>query len=548
MQNNNKEFIKDSDLVYIAPNLVSECLIDNWYAWPHLISPITAALNIKNRHLKILNSFLLDPQSHVEAAKNPKMLGGPFINHGKDKLPEIEKLKCDTLVECKDLLELCDAISELNDLLKSEATGYSMKPLYKKIPDILKGFVELFYDLHNNPSYRFFEGLLYNSKFYKESLQSLNLFKVLDDDSRSFILSTPSLPRDDKLNLKIPFKDKKIDDLFRMSTKPESYEEIKKKFNIKEKDDKLFRSFFTKDIPQKYINYSGSGVLTRYFGHACVLVETKHTSILVDPVISYGYESDISRYTYSDLPDCIDYVLITHNHQDHILLETLIRIRYKIKNIIVPKNSGGRLQDPSLKLMFHYLGFENIIELGDMETLTFKDCSITGIPFLGEHSDLDIRSKLCYSVKLDNDFKILFAADSCNLSPDVYKKIYKIYGKLDVIFLGMECDGAPLSWLYGPLMPDQIVRNMDQTRRLAGCNFEEGKALIELFKPQNVFIYAMGLEPWLKYISSIKYTKESRPIIESDMVLEYCNNLGIDSERLFGEKIIEYNHSDEFLI
>ena len=46
-------------------------------------------------------------------------------------------------------------------------------------------------------------------------------------------------------------------------------------------------------------------------------------SALFDPVLSYTYESGISRYTYDDLPDRIDYVLVTHNHQDHILFETL---------------------------------------------------------------------------------------------------------------------------------------------------------------------------------------------------------------------------------
>ena len=46
---------------------------------------------------------------------------------------------------------------------------------------------------------------------------------------------------------------------------------------------------------------------------------------LFDPVLSYTYESEIARYTYADLPDHIDYVVITHNHQDHILLETLLQ-------------------------------------------------------------------------------------------------------------------------------------------------------------------------------------------------------------------------------
>jgi L-ascorbate metabolism protein UlaG (beta-lactamase superfamily) len=33
----------------------------------------------------------------------------------------------------------------------------------------------------------------------------------------------------------------------------------------------------------------------RYFGHACILLETSGLSILFDPVLSYAYESDVSK-------------------------------------------------------------------------------------------------------------------------------------------------------------------------------------------------------------------------------------------------------------
>ena len=44
---------------------------------------------------------------------------------------------------------------------------------------------------------------------------------------------------------------------------------------------------------------------------------------------------------YDDLPDVIDYVLITHNHQDHLLFETMLQIRSRIKHVVVPRNGGG---------------------------------------------------------------------------------------------------------------------------------------------------------------------------------------------------------------
>jgi len=48
----------------------------------------------------------------------------------------------------------------------------------------------------------------------------------------------------------------------------------------------------------------------------------------------------------------------------------------------------------------------------------------------------------------------------------------------------------------------------------------------------------MGQEPWLNYIMSIKYTAESRPIVESNRLIKTCKERGITAERLFGEREI----------
>ncbi|TGD57485.1 MBL fold metallo-hydrolase [Flavobacterium humi] len=535
--------INNEDLVYIKPNLVIEPLIDNWYAWPHIVSPATAAMNIKSRHLKIMKSYVQNPMIHAAAVKNPKMLGGPFIDYNGGRVDEIQSLIDGTTQKCAKLLELNDDILELHSLLKNSAKGYALIDLYPLIPESLQGLVELVYDINNNPSFRFFESLLYETEYYDESIQSVNLFLVLDDDSRTFVLSTPKLASPEILRLDIPFNSDKIDQLFEMSLEPKRYEEILEIFEITDPAQEiLFRTFFTTETPKEYQKYDGDGVLTRYFGHACILTETKETTILVDPIISYGYETDISRFSYEDLPEKIDYILITHNHQDHILFETLLRIRHRIGHIIVPKCSGGNIQDPSLKLMFEKIGFHNIIELGDMEIKHFPDFKITGLPFIGEHCDLDVRSKICHSIEFNDGFKMLFAADSCNIAPKLYERIQKVIGDIDVVFLGMECHGAPLSWLYGPLLPNGIQRDMDESRRLAGCNFDQARALIDVFDAKTVFVYAMGMEPWLKHISSIKYTSESEPIVQSNQLLEYCRNKGVEAERLFGEKIIEYKN------
>jgi L-ascorbate metabolism protein UlaG (beta-lactamase superfamily) len=229
--------------------------------------------------------------------------------------------------------------------------------------------------------------------------------------------------------------------------------------------------------------------------------------------------------------------LITHNHQDHILFETLLQLRHRVGTIIVPRNSGGSLQDPSLRLLLNQIGFKNVIEISEMDEIAFDRGAITAIPFLGEHADLNVVSKAAYLLQVDS-YKLLFAADSCNVAPKLYEHVHREVGDVDAIFVGMECDGAPLSWLYGPLLTKRLEREKDHSRRLAGSNYERALAIVEQFRSKEVYVYAMGQEPWLNYVMSIKYTEKSNPIIQSNQLIETCRSRGIIAERLFGEKEI----------
>lgn len=528
--------MKTSEQFYLRQNIQVEPLVDHWYAWPHLIPPATAARNITERHLKIMDSYVNTPQIHAHAVKNPKMLGGPFIDYQGKRVDEVRALRDRTLKERAQLIELSAAINSLDAMLRENARGYGLPPLYSKVPGILQGYVELAYDLNNHPSFRLIEPLLYRTKYYDRSQQSLMLSAIANDD-RPFMLSTPRLESEDSLHLRHAFDDEAIDYLFRLKTTPAPWPEIKEELQLLDSQDDLMRSFLTQEAPPAYVPYTGPGVRWRYFGHACILIESQGTSMLFDPVLSYTYENNISRYTYLDLPDQIDYVLVTHNHQDHVLFETLLQIRHKVKNIVVPRNSGGYLQDPSLKLLLQNCGFKNVIELSELEEIRDGKVQITGLPFLGEHADLAILSKLAWLVKI-GAHSLLFAADSCNIEAKLYENIHREVGDVDALFLGMECDGAPLSWLYGPLLTQRLERPMDESRRLNGSNYDQGMSIVDLFHCREAYIYAMGQEPWLNYIMSLKYTEQSRPIIESNRLIKACQERGMIAERLFGEKEI----------
>src|SRR5581483_8326829 len=128
------------------------------------------------------------------------------------------------------------------------------------------------------------------------------------------------------------------------------------------------------------------------------------------------------------------------------------------------------------------------------------------------------------------------AADSNNIEPMLYEHLAKSLGNLTALFLGMECVGGPLSWLYGPLLTGSISRSHDQSRRFNGSDYAKAIDLVERLKPEQVYVYAMGQEPWLSFLTSINYTEASPQIIESEKLLKECNRRGLISERLLYHK------------
>jgi L-ascorbate metabolism protein UlaG (beta-lactamase superfamily) len=315
---------------------------------------------------------------------------------------------------------------------------------------------------------------------------------------------------------------------------PQPLSEVISRLSIQDGELELFKGFL-QETSQTTPSYSAPAgqARWRYFGHACVLVEASDgTNLLVDPIVAYEADQNLKRFTLSDLPERIDYVVLTHNHADHVLIETLLALRCRIDTVIVPLCGGG-VADPSLKLMLESIGFKKVLELDSLASVASGALTITALPFLGEHGDLDIRSKAAWLVKTDAH-QLLFAADSNNLEPRMYDKINSIYGDIETLFLGMECLGAPFSWTYGPLLPVAVDRKKDQTRRLNGSDFERGIKVVESLGCKQVYIYAMGAEPWLQYVTSIDPSEDTPPVVNAKQLIARCKELGIPAELLFG--------------
>lgn len=524
-----------NNLMILKPDVVVEPLISRWHAWSHLISPSTAGLNLQFRLLAQMESFVSDPALHELALKNPSLRGGPFVDLPIDKVDEVKDLIAKTKEKQANLIAFGLALKEAFLAVLKHGDGSSLESLYTQLPEAVRGYVELSYSLGGSPDLRVFESLLYKGSLYDPSAQSAMIYLQAGDD-RPFVFSTPRLRNKNAIELNLPFNNPIYDELARLRIVPQPLDAIMEKMGFTGTDKELFLSFLEPaPAPSSNTPQMQSGrIRWRYLGHACVLVESPQGgNVLIDPVVAYDDANGIPRYTIRDLPEKIDYVVLTHNHSDHVAIETLLALRWKIGTIIVPA-SGGSVADPSLKYMLKAIGFKNVIELGPLDSIEHGDLEITAIPFLGEHGDLDIRTKSAWLVKIA-DTKLLFAADSNNLDPYLYDHLSKIVGDIDSLFIGMECQGAPMSWVYGPLLPMSLDRKKDQTRRLNGSDFPRAMKVVESLNCKKVYVYAMGAEPWMQYITSIDPSEDTPPVVNSNAFVKECISRGIPALRLYGQ-------------
>ncbi len=88
-----------------------------------------------------------------------------------------------------------------------------------------------------------------------------------------------------------------------------------------------------------------------WFGHASYFIQLDGTKYLIDPVLSgvaspvrFSTKSFASTdvYTPEDLPE-IDYLILTHDHWDHMDYETIIKLKNKVKKYICGLGIGSHL-------------------------------------------------------------------------------------------------------------------------------------------------------------------------------------------------------------
>ncbi|WP_340679275.1 MBL fold metallo-hydrolase [Paraglaciecola sp.] len=522
--------------VYLRSDIYFEPLFNKWFMWPYLLAPASAAMNVANHHMRLMKSFVANARIHAKSAKNKALAGSSLVDISIERVGDVKALVDSTIEQYGDLFAFSEAVKKLDRLLQLEAQGMSLEPMYARIPAELRGLVELHYDLNNQPSFRFFESLLYQSDYYKPQAQSICLGN-LKSHERPFVLSTPRLPDEHHLHINVPFTHPIVELLFRMRDEAHSLRDVTERLAELDIEGGLaVDALFTEQAPRGPDSVLSDDVQIRYLGHAGIMVRTKQSTLMVDPVIAYSNDDEVNKTTFADIPERIDCLMVTHTHMDHVCLETLIQLRHKVDVVLVPKNNSGHLADPSIKLMLKSLGFSKVVEMEDLESYALADGHVLALPFLGEHADVNIRSKTAWLLDIKGQ-KIMAAADSSNLDEFLYQRLHRITGDLDMLFIGMECTGGPLRWLYGSLLTQPLDAAMNESRRFNGSDFEAASYMAKTFRAKQVYVYALGVEPWFGYFMGISYNEDDVQLNEARKLVKECEERGIPAEQLQGLKI-----------
>ncbi len=205
-----------------------------------------------------------------------------------------------------------------------------------------------------------------------------------------------------------------------------------------------------------------------WFGHSSYFMRLNGKSFLVDPVFS-DYASPfpfvnkafegISQFSADDFPT-IDYLIITHDHWDHLDYPTVLNLKPKIKYIVCSLGVGQN---------FEYWGFEpsKITDLDWYEELELGlDWKLIATParhFSGR--GLKRNQTLWSSFVLQTpDYKLFLGGDG---GYDFhFKEIGERFGPFDLAIL--EQGQYDQNWNLIHLMPDLLfeVANELQTRKI----------------------------------------------------------------------------------
>ena len=195
-----------------------------------------------------------------------------------------------------------------------------------------------------------------------------------------------------------------------------------------------------------------------WFGHSSYYIQTNGVNFLIDPVFSeYGSPfpifnkafSGTTIYSPEDMPE-IDYLVITHDHFDHLDYATVKALKSKVKKVILPLGVGAHLEK------WGYSENQLIEEDWNTHTDLLNNIKITFTParhFSGRKFSRD--NTLWTSYVLQTPTRNLFLGGDSGYDKH-FKEIGEKYGPFDVAFV--EDGQYNEAWKYIHALPEEVVQ------------------------------------------------------------------------------------------
>ncbi len=201
-----------------------------------------------------------------------------------------------------------------------------------------------------------------------------------------------------------------------------------------------------------------------WFGHSSYFLQVDGKKFLVDPVFS-GHASPVSfttksfagtdAYTVDDLPD-IDYLLLSHDHWDHLDYQTVNKLRNKVGKIITGLGVGAHLERWGFAPgQFEEKDWNEETPLGDGFTLHITPARhFSGRSFKRNGS-------LWVSFALITPNKKLYLGGDSGYDTH-FRTIGNRFGPFDLAVL--EDGQYDPSWKYIHMMPEEVVQAAEDLR------------------------------------------------------------------------------------
>lgn len=185
-------------------------------------------------------------------------------------------------------------------------------------------------------------------------------------------------------------------------------------FTLNKLRKKKLKAYFSEEnlknwgIYKEPINKSFEPIIT-WIGQSTFLIQIGDKNILTDPIFSdlmFFYPRNFKPGIELNKLPKIDYILISHNHKDHMEKESLLYLKSHDPVVLVPKGN---------KKWFDKNNFNKVYEKEWWQSEIFENLKISFLPAIhwAGRSPANINKSLWGSWMIEfNDFKIYFAGDT----------------------------------------------------------------------------------------------------------------------------------------